>query len=235
MAQELRVDPVSPSWERAALLTIDMQNDFALPGGSSFVAGTDAILPQLTRLLAAFRMHSRPVFHAMRLYLEDGSNAERSRRDRLKAGSSIARPGTVGANLVEPIHSAASSDRHAELLNGEWLPLRPSEWLFYKPRWSAFYRTELEARLHALAVDTLVVAGCNFPNCPSATLFDATERDFRVVLASDAVSGLQPPGADWCQGIGVIPLPTDTIVRELHQLAGFQPLPRTGHTGSGRR
>lgn len=32
------------------------------------------------------------------------------------------------------------------------------------------------------------MAGCNLPNCPRATLFDASERDYRTVLVTDATS-----------------------------------------------
>ena len=35
----------------------------------------------------------------------------------------------------------------------------------------------------------MVVAGRNLPNRPRATLFDASVRDFRTALVSDAVSG----------------------------------------------
>ena len=74
------LNPIEPNWARAALLTIDMQNDFALPAGAGFVPGTDAIVPAFARLVGAFREHSMPIFHAARLYLEDGSNAERCRQ-----------------------------------------------------------------------------------------------------------------------------------------------------------
>ena len=40
---------------------------------------------------------------------------------------------------------------------------------------------EIGRRCRALGVDTIVVAGCNLPNCPRATLFEASERDFRTV------------------------------------------------------
>jgi len=33
-----------------------------------------------------------------------------------------------------------------------------------------------------------VVAGCDLPNCPRATLFEAGMRDLRTVLVTDAVS-----------------------------------------------
>ncbi|MFL0160305.1 cysteine hydrolase family protein [Mycobacteroides chelonae] len=62
----------------------------------------------------------------------------------------------------------------------------------FKPRWSAFYRTELEQHLRDRGVSTVVVAGCNLPNCPRATLFDASERDYRAVLVEDATSQVTP-------------------------------------------
>lgn len=37
---------------------------------------------------------------------------------------------------------------------------------------------------------TLVFCGCNVPNCPRTSIHQASERDFRVVLAQDAISGL---------------------------------------------
>ena len=204
-------DPTEPNWKRAALLTIDMQNDFALPAGAGFVPGTDAILPAFARLLDVFRATRLPIFHAARLYLEDGSNAERCRQKILQEGLSLARPGTPGARVVDAIRSPSEPDLSSRLFDGEYVSLGPSEWLFYKSRWSAFYETGLEERLQTLEIDTIVVAGCNFPNCPSATLFDLTERRLRAVLAADAVSGLTESGVKWCAGIGVNPLTVDQI------------------------
>ena len=186
----MAMNPTEPNWDRAALLTIDMQNDFALPSGAGFVPGTDEILPAFARLVSVFRERGFPIFHAARLYLEDGSNAERCRQQLLQNGVSLARPGTSGARVVDAIRSPREPDVSSSLLAGEYVSLGPSEWLFYKSRWSAFYETGLEKRLQILGIDTVVAAGCNFPNCPSATLFDATERNFRAVLVVDATSGL---------------------------------------------
>jgi nicotinamidase-related amidase len=52
-------------------------------------------------------------------------------------------------------------------------------------------------------VDTVVVAGCNLPNCPRATLFDASNRDFRTVLVTDAVSQASPERLADVERIGV--------------------------------
>lgn len=48
-----------------------------------------------------------------------------------------------------------------------------------------------------------MVAGCNFPNCPRATLLDASCRDFRLALATDAVSQLEDRDHAQMTDIGV--------------------------------
>jgi nicotinamidase-related amidase len=73
----------------------------------------------------------------------------------------------------------------------------------YKPRWGAFYDTDLEQHLRESGSNTLVFAGCNFPNCPRTSIYEASERDFRIVLVSDAISGLYDRGIAECRSIGV--------------------------------
>jgi len=51
-------------------------------------------------------------------------------------------------------------------------------------------------------MDTIATAGCNFPNCPRTTLYEASERDIRLVLASDAVSGIYEQGRKELAGVG---------------------------------
>jgi hypothetical protein len=52
------------------------------------------------------------------------------------------------------------------LLSGKLQQIGPMEWILYRPRWGAFYKTVLKKHLHDLDVNTVVVRGCNFPNCP---------------------------------------------------------------------
>jgi nicotinamidase-related amidase len=82
--------------------------------------------------------------------------------------------------------------------------LGPGEYALYKPRWGAFYRTRLEELLAAHHVDTLVFAGCNLPNCPRASIFEAHERDYRVVLVADAVSQVSDQGLREVAGLGTV-------------------------------
>ena len=59
-----------------------------------------------------------------------------------------------------------------------------------KKRYSAFYATDLEFLLHRLGIDTVILAGINTTTCVLCTAFEATNRDFRVVIASEAVDSM---------------------------------------------
>lgn len=192
----------APHPAASALLTIDMQADFAYPDGASPVAGTPAILPHLAELTRTYRQAGLPILHIVRLYLADGSNAEPVRRPALASGRSIVVPDTPGSQIVPEILAEPAELEPDTLLNGEpqWLGAR--EAILYKPRWGAFFRTPLERILAGLGVDTVVVAGCNFPNCPRTTIYEASERDFRTVAVADAISGVYPRGAEEIRAIG---------------------------------
>ena len=59
-----------------------------------------------------------------------------------------------------------------------------------KKRYNAFYATDLEFLLRRLGVDTVILTGINTTTCVLCTAFEATNRDFRVVIASDAVDSM---------------------------------------------
>ena len=75
-----------PDYSRAALLTIDMQNDFTLANAPLEVAGTREIIPRIHDLVLAFRRNRKPIVHVVRLYLSDGSNADPCRRKSIENG-----------------------------------------------------------------------------------------------------------------------------------------------------
>ena len=90
------------------------------------------------------------------------------------------------------------------LLSGAPQLLGPNEWVMYKPRWGAFFQTSIEQHLRTLGMTSIAFAGCNFPNCPRTSIYEASERDFRIVLITDAVSGLYGRGREDVRGIGVM-------------------------------
>jgi nicotinamidase-related amidase len=195
----------TPDHERSALLTIDVQRDFTIPGAVAEVPGTNECVPKMHQILQAFRQRRLPIVHVVRLYLADGTNVDLCRREIIEDGKSIVRPGSRGAELADPLKRNADVSLDANtLLSGKLQMLADNEWAMYKPRWDAFYRTPLEEHLRQLAVSTVVAVGCNFPNCPRATMYGASMRDFRAVLIADAVSGVYTRGLQELNGIGII-------------------------------
>jgi nicotinamidase-related amidase len=59
-----------------------------------------------------------------------------------------------------------------------------------KKRYSVFTPTDLEVVLRRLGADTVVLAGVNTTTCVLCAAFEATNRDFRVVVAADAVDSM---------------------------------------------
>ncbi|WP_134323411.1 cysteine hydrolase family protein [Cumulibacter soli] len=208
-----------PQWSRSALVLIDVQNDFVEPNGAMPVPGTAELLPQLTALADAFRSTHRPVAHVVRLYVPHGSDTDLARRASIEAGTQIVAPHTPGSQIPQPLLPRRTALDSALLLSHAPQIVGARERIYYKPRWSAFYRTSLDDWLRACEVTTVVVAGCNLPNCPRATLFDASNRDYRAVLAADATSQSTPERLADLALIGTEVWTTDAIVTAIAQAA----------------
>ena len=208
-----------PDWHRSVLLTVDVQRDFSIPGSAVFIPGTPEVIPSLYRLITEYRSANLPIVHVIRLYLQDGSNVDLCRRSVVERGARIVTPGSEGSQIVKELLIEPFIDLDTEnLLMGKFQAVGDREWIMYKPRWGAFYRTSLEERLREQGVTTIVFSGCNFPNCPRTSIYEASERDFRVVIVKDAVSGIYDRGLAELQGIGVTSVTTDECVETLRSL-----------------
>ncbi|MGI6655632.1 MAG: cysteine hydrolase family protein [Desulfobulbus sp.] len=156
-----------------ALLIIDMQNDFVLPGAPACIRGAQATVSAIRRLLDRFRARNRPVFHIIRTYRADGSDIEWTRLAGFRKQPYLL-PGTEGCAIVD-----------------ELMPL-PGEYQIIKQRFSAFMQTELDLMLRRLHVDEVVVCGTQYPVCIRATLMDALALGYRAVSVTDATSAQTP-------------------------------------------
>lgn len=211
------MDPyLLPEHGRSALVTIDVQTD-TLDGEPLEIPGTSACLPNMRRLVGSFRSRSRPIIHVVRLYQQDGSNVDLCRRRAVKQGAVMLLAGSAGSQLAEALLPRPDITLDPGLLlSGQLQPIGRCEWVMYKPRWGAFFKTCLEAHLRGLGVSTLVFAGCNFPNCPRTSIYEASERDFRVVAIADATSGFDERARVELDNIGVAVRDTDPYLREHH-------------------
>jgi len=153
-----------------ALLIIDMQNDFVVPGAPAEIKGAFATTGAIRRALLSFRERSWPVFHIHREHRPDGTDAEKFRMSLFQEGHGIAVRGTPGcapAPGLEPVQG---------------------EYRIVKKRFSGFFRTDLDLILNRIGRPRLVVCGTQYPNCIRATVNDAVSLDHDVTLLTDGCS-----------------------------------------------
>ena len=209
-------DPyTAPNFAAAALITIDTQRD-VLDGGPFEIPGTSAALGAMRELVLAFRGAGRPIVHVVRLYEPNGANVDPCRRRAVQGGLRALTPGAPGSQLAAELLPEPNLTLDTDvLLAGDAQRLGPSDVAIYKPRWGAFYETVLEDHLRERHIDTLVFCGCNFPNCPRTSIYEASERDFRIVLARNALSGLYERGERELAGIGVHLMSASEVAKTL--------------------
>ena len=113
------------------------------------------------------------MFFVTRRYRTDGSDVEHTRfeswRDGGRAMSQDCRP-EISADAPEEF---GICDRDYQII---------------KPRYSAFFGTELDLILRRLGVNTIVLAGATTPNCIRTTCYDGISLEYNVAVLSDCTS-----------------------------------------------
>lgn len=204
-----------PNIDSSAVITIDTQCD-TLDGQSLEIPGTSAALPSIRKVLDIYRQQGMPIVHIVRIYKKDGTNVDLCRREAVESGAAMLLAGSGGCELAPEMFSPETIKLDSKLLlSGKVQEISDHEAIIYKPRWGAFYNTPLEAHLKKLGVDTLVFLGCNYPNCPRTSIYEASERDFKIVLVEDAVSGLYPRGKEEMLNIDVEVVNSGAVVNAI--------------------
>ena len=206
-------DYTLPEKGRVALVTIGAQRDCLLTGSPVMASDSRRAAIAISRLAAGFRRQGAPIVHGVRLYRPDGSNVDLCRRQAVEEGLRILMPGTFGTELADGL--APSPEIRLDpnrLLAGCTQKLDRNEWALYKPRWGAFFGTKLEDHLRALDVTTLVLCGCNFRTAIRATVYEASARDFRIVVATDGVSGASEEGLSELGRMGIYLMTADSCL-----------------------
>ena len=200
-----------PQRSNAALVTISAQRDFNTPGSPICASGAKRAVPSMGRVVRCFREEGAPIFHSVRLYRPDGSNVDSCRRHLLEEGQRFLMPGSLGAELIDEVKPSGDIRLRPEmLLAGQFQDIAEQEEVFYRPRWGAFHNTDLERRLNDLGVTTLVICGFSFATGMRATIYEASARDFRIVLVPDAVCGASETSLAELARIGIFFVSSDT-------------------------
>jgi nicotinamidase-related amidase len=204
-----------PDYKASVLITIDTQRD-TLDGQPLEIPGTSAALPNIKLLLDFYRKENLPIVHIVRIYKKDGSNADLCRRKLVENGAEIFSENSIGGELARELFDNDNIRNNTELLlSGGIQEITQNEVIIYKPRWGAFYNTPLQKHLAQSDINTIIFTGCNFPNCPRTSIYEASERDYKIVLAEDALSGLYDRGKSELINIGVIVENTRSILDTL--------------------
>ena len=153
-----------PTCETPALLIIDMVKDNLDPDNHfPITALARRIIEPINRLTAVFHEQGWPV-----IFSTDDYHPDDFIFSECMPPHSIS--GTRGAEIIDEL------DRREDDL---WLP---------KPRFSAFFDTDLDRRLRKMGVTLCAVTGIATHFCVITTVMDALCHDFKAVLVEDATT-----------------------------------------------
>lgn len=190
-----------PDTAAAALLLIDLINDFEYPGGDALLAQTLPLVERLAGLKRRAKAAGVPV-----VYVND--NYGRWRSDFRALVEHCLRDGARGRAVVTRL-----------------LP-EPDDYFVLKPKHSGFYSTTLDVLLAYLRAQTLILTGIAGDNCVLFTAHDAFLRDYRLVVPADCVASIDPASNAYALGrlrelLGADLTPSTAL--DLAALAGRRP------------
>jgi nicotinamidase-related amidase len=151
---------------RTALIVGDMQNDFVKEGGTLVVPDAEATIPKIQSLLTLARESGIKVVFVQDTHNEGDLEWE--------IWGEHCREGSWGWQIVDDLR-----------------PLE-HEVTIRKPRYDAFYGTQLEHILRMWGVDTLIICGTVANICVHYTASSAAMRWFNVIVPVDGISSFTP-------------------------------------------
>jgi len=178
-AAMIRLDP-----RATAVVAIDMHRGHLDPAVATLPLAAERCGPVIRRAAALFgevRALGVPVVHVVTEYRDPDEIAANPFWKAIHDDPTRARRGILRHNLA----GAPGTEIIPELQDPRDAVVRG------KKRYSAFHATDLEFLLrHRLRADTVILAGINTTSCVLCTAFEATNRDFRVVVAVEAVDSM---------------------------------------------
>jgi biuret amidohydrolase len=169
--------------QHAALLVIDLQNDFCHPDGfchgqlGADLTNVRAIIPRVVTAIAWARSHGVPVIYTRESHAPDLSDATAAKQRRYEnAGYPIGTPGTLGRFLIRGELGCALID--------ELQPL-DTELQLDKPAQSIFVGTTLAATLQEAGITHLLFTGVTTACCVLASYRQASDLGFYGLLLED--------------------------------------------------
>ena len=164
MTEALKLDPKS-----TALILIDMINAVAKGNGPPYNVppNRQGVIDNFVRLVAHCREVGAPIIYITTYRRADNSDAPKTIADVGGGGGAAMLEGTPA---VEVIDELAPHD---------------GDYIVVKPRFSAYYGTNMESILKSLGTETILVGGISTQRSVEGTARDAKNRDTQCVVVSD--------------------------------------------------
>ena len=188
-----------------ALLVIVLQHwffkipVFSAPDGQ---AQLRLLIKKTNELIDLFHSRQLPIVHILTVHKRDGSPRDLwSKRN----DSWVLMEGSEDVQELPDIHRYETD---MEII---------------KTRSNSFIRTELEAALRQLKVDTLVITGYSTNRCVGMTTAEACERDFDVIVSQEAILGPEQNRVDAMLSVlrhelGIEPISNGKIMEQISAL-----------------
>ncbi|MCV7153552.1 cysteine hydrolase family protein [Mycolicibacterium pyrenivorans] len=173
---------------RTALIVIDMQRDFLLPGGFGESLGNDVnqllkVVPPLAALIAAARAAGVMVIHTREGHQPDLADCPPAKLNRGAPSKRIGDQGKYGRILIRGEYGHDIVDELAPI---------DGEVVIDKPGKGAFYATELSEVLTSAGITQLLVTGVTTEVCVHTTTREANDRGYECLVVSDCVGSYFP-------------------------------------------
>ena len=207
---------------QTALIVIDMQRVFLLPGGFGESLGNDVnqlltVVPPLAALIAAAREAGILIIHTREGHVPDLSDCPPAKLRRGAPSKRIGDPGKYGRILIRGEYGHDIID--------ELTPIE-GEVVIDKPGKGAFYATELQDVLAHAGITQLLVTGVTTEVCVHTTTREANDRGYECLVVSDCVGSYFPEfqrvGLDMIKAQGGIfgwVADSSAVIPALHTLA----------------
>ena len=176
---------------KTAVVVVDMQNDFASPGGMFDLAGIDisciqAIVPNVRSVLASARANELPIVYLKMGFRPDLEDAGYPSSPTWLTHKALHVGDVVTAPNGEPSRVLVRDFWNTDIVDA--LTPDADDVVLYKTRYSGFYKTDLDDVLHGKGVECLIVVGATTSVCVDSTVRDAMFRDYHCLIVSDATA-----------------------------------------------
>ena len=161
-------DPITLDPKKTAVILVDMINAVAKGAGPPYdpPANRQAVIDSFVRLVAHCREVGTPLIYITTHRRADNADAPKTISDIGGTGAGN-QAGTPAVQVIDE------------------LAMQPGDYLVVKPRFSAFYGTNVDGILKSLGTETILVGGISTQRSVEGTARDAKNRDMQCVVVSD--------------------------------------------------